>query len=205
MMGASSSSKATNQAKQAEGMRQENINRSVGQINQIYGSPQREADINDFLGATRSFYGNELERQKGSADRSLKFAMARSGLTGGSASVDANRTLGENYQQGILNADRLAQSAASDLRSADEQSRMNLISLAQSGADTTTGAAQAASALRTNLGGANAQLKADALGNVFGGLANIYTKSQETAAERRGNRDVYGLLYQPGFGQGGKA
>ncbi len=199
-MGSSSSGAAT-EAAQADAWRQSNINRAVGQINSAYGSAGREADINDFLGASRSFYRNELDRQKDVADRSLSFAMARSGLTGGSASVDANRLLGENFQQGVLSADRLAQSAATNLRTADEQARMSLISQAQSGMDMTGGASQAAAALRTNLQGAQAGLKADALGDVFGGIASIAKNSRDQAAERRGFNNTWGF-YQPGFGQG---
>lgn len=202
-MGGGGNNKAATQAAQAEGLRQANITRNVGMVNQAYSNPQREADINDFLGATRSFYRQNLDRQKGTADRSLKFAMARSGLSGGSAAVDANRLLGENYQQGVLSADRLAQKAANDLRMADDQSRMNMISLAQSGADMTTGGARAAEQLRANLAGANASLNADSLGNVFGGLAAMYEMSRNKAAERRGARDM-NLVFPPGFGQGGR-
>ncbi|MCW0413477.1 hypothetical protein NG831_06560 [Xanthomonas sacchari] len=198
------SNKAQKEAQRAEALRQGNIASSVAAINSAYSNPQRSADINDFLGATRSFYTNELGRQKQVADRSLKFAMARNGLTGGSATIDANRTLGENYQQGVLNADRLAQSAANNLRTSDEQSRLNLIAMAQNGLDATTSANQAATALQNNLAAGQTGVKADALGDVFGGLASIYTKSKETAAERRGNRDIYNLLYTPGFGYGGK-
>lgn len=200
----SGSSSSTNKAAQAEGLRQSNINRAVGQINQTYNNPAREAEIGDFLGAARSFYRQNLDREKAVQDRSLKFAMARSGLTGGSASVDATRRLGEQYQQGVLAADRQAQSDAQALRDADEQSRMNLISLAQSGADLTTGGARAAQSLRSNLAGARAQMNADALSDVFGGMAGVYDASRNAAAERRGNRDVYNLLYQAGFGQGGR-
>lgn len=201
MMGSSSSGAAT-EAAQADAWRQSNINRAVGQINSAYGNPKREADINDFLGATRSFYQNELGRQKDVADRSLKFAMARSGLTGGSATVDANRLLGENFQTGVLNADRLAQGAAENLRTADEQARMSLISQAQSGMDMTGGASRAAAALQSNLSGAQAGLKVDALGDVFGGIASIAKNSRDQAAERRGFNNTWGF-YQPGFGQGG--
>jgi len=187
------SNKAAQQAAQQEGLRQANINRSMQQINQIYGSPQREADINDFLSASRSFYRQNLDRQHDAADRSLRFAMARNGLTGGSASVDANRQLGQDYQQGILTADRLAQSAANELRNADETSRMNMIQLAQTGADMTTGA---------NLAGARSQLNADALGELFSGVGTIAKASRDQAETRRANRDFYNLFYSPGFGYG---
>lgn len=202
-MGGGGSNKAANQAAQQEGMRQANINRLTQQINSIYGSPRREADINDFLGASRSFYRQNLDRQHDAADRSLRFAMARSGLTGGSASVDANRQLGKDYQQGILTADRLAQSAANELRNADEQSRMSMIQLAQTGADMTTGANSAALSLRNNLAGARSQLNADALGNLFAGTATLAKNSRDQAETRRANRDFYNLYYSPAFGYGG--
>lgn len=198
----SNPNKAAQQATQQEGLRQANINRSTQQINQIYGSPQREADINDFLGASRSFYRQNLDRQKQSADRSLKFSMARNGLTGGSASVDANRQLGQDYQQGVLTADRLAQSAANELRNSDEQSRMNMIQLAQTGADMTTGASNAAMSLRNNMTGARSQLSADALGDLFSGVGTIAKSSRDQADTRRANRDFYNLFYSPGFGYG---
>ena len=201
-MGVSSGSGAATRAAQDEAWRQSNINQAVGQIDQIYGSPRRQADIDDFLGATRSFYQRELDKQKGVADRSLRFAMARSGLTGGSASADANRQLGQDYQQGVLNADRLAQGAAADLRTADQNSRMNLITQAQSGLDMTSGAQLAAQALQGNLASGRSQVQASNLGNIFGGLATVYDRSRDMAAERRGNQ-AYGLLYQPGFGFGG--
>ena len=203
-MGGSSSGSA-NKAAQAEAWRQNNISQAVDQINSIYGGARRQADIDDFLGASRSFYGQELDRQKQTADRSLKFAMARSGLTGGSATVDANRRLGEDYQQGILSADRLAQQAAADLRSADETSRMNLISQASSGLGLTSGAQQAAQSLQANLQSSRAGMKKDALGDVFGGLSNIFTESKNRAEERRGfqnyGQSFYSAMPQRGFGR----
>lgn len=198
MMGGGSNGSAT-KAAQEESWRQANIDQAVNQINGIYGGAARQAEIDDFLQASRSFYSKELERQKGVADRSLRFAMARNGLTGGTASIDANRTLGENYQSGILSADRLAQQAAADLRTADDTSRMNLISQASTGMGLTSGAQQAAQAMQANLQSSRGGMKADALGDVFGGLSTIFTNSRNAAEERRGNR-AYGLLYQPGFG-----
>ncbi len=203
MMGMESSgSGAATKAAQDEAWRQSNINQAVGQVDQIYGSPRRQADYNDFLGASRTYYTNELEKQKGVADRSLKFAMARSGLTGGSASADANRLLGQKYTQGILDADRLAQGAVADLRAADQNSRLNLISQVQSGLDVTSGAQQAAQALQGNLASGRSSMRASNLGDIFGGLAAVYDRSRDMAAERRGNQ-AYGLVYQPGFGMGG--
>ncbi|MEN1996821.1 hypothetical protein [Stenotrophomonas bentonitica] len=202
MMGGGSNGSAT-KAAQEESWRQNNINQAVNQINAIYGGAARQADINDFLGASRSFYTNELEKQKGVADRSLKFAMARNGLTGGTASIDANRTLGENYQSGILSADRLAQQAAADLRTADDNSRMNLISQASTGMGLTSGAQQAAQAMQANLQGSRGAMKANALGDVFGGLSSIFDRSRTMADERKGFQSYGQSFYSPGYGSGG--
>ena len=195
------SESAADRAARLEEERQKRIAANVAEINRIYDDPRREKDIGDFLGATREFYRQDLDRQKGDADRNLRFAMARSGLNGGSASVDANRRLGQDYQRGVLNADRLAQKAAADIRTADQASRMNLIAMAQSGSDMTTGNNQAANALANNLQIGRAQQTTDTLGDVFGGFAKTYENSSNQAAERRGARD-YNLWYQPGFGAG---
>lgn len=196
--------KAQTVAAQNDAWRQSQIASSVDAINSAYNNPRREADIQDFLGATRSFYGNELGRQKTIADRSTRFALARNGLTGGSAAIDANRTLGENYQQGVLQADRLAQGAAANLRTADEQARLNLIAQAQQGADMTTSASQAASALQNSLQAGNAGVKADALGDVFSGLSNVWNQSRQSGTERRNFLNTMGSWYVPNFGYGGR-
>ena len=195
---------AQKEAEAQERERQARIGASVSRINSVFDNSGREREIGDFLDATRGFYQNDLDRQKSSTDRSLKFAMARSGLTGGSASADANRRVGEDYLRGTLEADRRAQAAAADLRASDEQSRMNLIAMAQSGLDATTGASQAASALRNNLLSGKATSTAQGLGDMFSSFSDIYRRSQEDAARRRGEQYVYNVLYQPGFGQGAR-
>lgn len=193
---------AADRAARQEAERQARIAGNVKMINGVYDSSNRQREINDFLGASRSFYRQNLDKQHDAADRSLRFSMARNGLTGGSASVDANRQLGQDYQQGILSADRLAQSAANQLRTADEQSRMNMISLAQSGADMTAGSNQALNSLQNNLSGARSQLSADALGDLFSGVGTIAKNSRDQAETRRANKDFYNLFYSPGFGYG---
>ncbi len=195
------SESAADRAARLEEERQARIAQNIGQINKIYDDPSRERDIADFLGATRSYYRQDLDKQKATADRGLKFAMARSGLSGGSASVDASRTLGQDYQRGVLSADRLAQKAAADIRSADQASRMNLIAMAQSGSDMTSGASQAANMLANNLQAGRSANNLDNLGDIFGGFAKTFENSRNLAAERRGARD-YNLWYQPGFGAG---
>lgn len=190
-----STSGAYNKANQAEQWNNSQINRATDQINSIYNSASRQNQINDFLDASRSYYRQNLDKQNQAAQRSLKFSMARNGLTGGSAAVDANNELGQTYQNGILSADRMAQQAAQNLRSAYDESRLNLISLAQNGMDMTTAGSRAANSLSSNLSNANSQLSLDSLGGLFSGVANIAATSKSLAEQRRSMRDYYGGLY----------
>lgn len=203
-MSGGSSNSAQRAAERAEAERQARITASVGRINTAFDNPQRAQELGDYLGATRQFYMDDLNRQKGDTDRNLKFAMARNGQTGGSVSIDNARRVGEDYTRGVVEADRRAQGAVADLRSQDEQSRLGLISMAQSGLDATTASSRALSALQNNIQAGRATSTAQGIGDAFGNFANIYRRSQEDAARRRGEKDVYGTLYQPGVGFGGK-
>lgn len=197
-----SSGNAQRQAEQQERERQARINQTTGQINQLFDAPERQQQIADFQSAMQDFYTQDLNRQKGTADRDLTFALARSGLTGGSRQVDANRTLGEDYQRGILDSERRAQSAAADLRGQDEQARLNLTSMAQSGLSATNAATQAAAAMRASLEGANASARVQGLGDMFGSVADIKSRSEEEAARRRADRQ-YTSMYGPFWSFGG--
>lgn len=196
-MGTSSgSNKAQKAAEQQEKARQAGIDSTTQQINALFDSADRQQQITDFGKAMQDYYLQDLNRQKGDADRNLTFALARSGLTGGSRQVDANRRLGEDYQRGILEAERRAQGAQADLRGADEQSRLNLTSLAQSGLSATNAATQAAATMRTNLQAGMGSMKSDALGDFFGDVSQINANSQAAKEKREANR-LYTSMYGP--------
>lgn len=188
-------------ARRDEAQKQARIGSSVNAINEIYDNPTRQGEYKDFLGATREFYTDDLNRQKVGADRGLKFAMARNGQTGGQVSIDAGRTLGENYGRGVIEADRRAQGALADLQAADEGSRLNLISMAQSGLDATTGSSRALESMRTNIQANRATSQAQGIGDMFGTFADVYRRSQEAAEYRRAQSD-YNTRFQAGFGYG---
>ncbi len=194
-MSGGSSNSAQRAAEAAERERQAQIRGSVGRINEAFDNPNRQREIGDYLGATRQFYMNDLNRQKGETDRNLKFAMARSGQTGGKVAIDSAARVGQDYNRGVIESDRRAQSAAADLRSQDESSRLGLIQMAQSGLDATTGSSRALSALRNNLQAGRSTATAQGLGDAFGTFANLFKRSQEAAAARRGEKYVYGTQY----------
>lgn len=171
-------------AAQAEAKRNATISGNVGAINRAFGG--REAQYKDFEDALRSLYQGELGRQQSTATRQSKFSLARSGLTGGSAAIDSGRQLAREASEGTLSAERNTRKGVSDLRGADEESRLRLISLAQSGSDIGNAASQTANALRANIGQASATNIASGLGDVFGNTAAAYRAQQDAAERRRG-------------------
>lgn len=194
-MGSNSAGRAQREAQRAEQERQARITATTGRINAAYDAPGRQKQYSDFLDAVRKNYTSDVTRQKGLADRVQKFSMARSGLTGGSAAVDARRTSGEEFQRGILEAEDMAQGALGDLKSADEQSRLQLIQLAQSGLDATTASQRANAAISAGAQTSLSNAKAKGLGDVFGATIKTVGQQQEAAAQRRGQTAAVGSLY----------
>lgn len=184
----------TNPAR-AEAARQIAIKQGSAAVNSVFDDPARAQQHTDFLQALRQFYTSDANKQKGIADRRLKFSNARSGLTGGSAAVDSNRTLGEEYSKGLLDAENRAQGAYSDLQNQDEQTRLGLLSAVRSGLDMTTAAQRAGAAMQGNASSALSQGLSRGLGDIFGETANTYKTGEDAAAKRRGVIDAYGSIY----------
>lgn len=191
---------AAKQAQEQENQRKAMVGSNVAAIDKAYAG--REGQYTDFGGALRTQYGQELKRQQAEADRQSRFSLARGGLTGGSTAIDAGKELAREASLGTLNAERQAQKGVAGLRGADEASRLQLISLAQSGTDIGNAGVMSASALKSNIGNAQATNAADTLGDIFGGTAAVYKKQQDAAARRRGLSDsqIYGGAFTRGSG-----
>jgi hypothetical protein len=201
MGGSNNSAQKAAQAEQEQ--RQAAIDQAQGRINAVFNSPQRQADINDFVDATRQYYDQNLDQQKAQADRSLKFALAKSGLIGGSEQVGQQQQLSQNYQQGQLQAEQKALGAGASLSAADQESRARLIALATQGLDSTNAATQAAEALRSNLVAGRSAANADAMGDVFAQF-NKFSSDVDAAKQRRLANEALSGLYarQPGATNG---
>ncbi len=197
-----SSNNASRAAEQAEARRQAAIRNTQSRVNAAFDSPERQADIADFVGATRDYLTRDLNTQKGTADRELKFALARGGLVGGSTQVDQQTKLGEDYSRGILQADQRARGAGAEIEASDQDARARLISLATSGLDATTGASQAAAAMRSNLQAGQSTSTAQGMGDFFAGFGSFLRNAREDAARRRANQETGFSLYSTGYGGG---
>ena len=191
--------KASKRAETAELERKRQVAASTSAIDRAFGS--RGGQLDDFVAALREQFGAEAGRQKTIADRTLKFSLARGGLTGGSAAADIGAQLGDEFQRGILKGERLSASALADLRSADEASRARLVALAQGGASVTSSATSAANALSSNIAGAKSSSGIESLGDIFGDVRGLFVQQQEAAERRRGLKESE--VFAPPFSRAG--
>lgn len=134
----------------------------------------------------------EVERQAKEAERTNRFALARTGLLGGSADVEAGSELNRRTNEGLLRAGGIADQSAADLKVADERTRSNLISMAQSGIDTGTAATMALEGLKGNSAQAAAARSGATVGGLFNDLSQAYLINQQLAGRNNANAALAG-------------
>jgi hypothetical protein len=190
-----SGNSAANAANAANAQQQASIQNSVGQITSAYNNPNRANQYQQYQTNLQNYYTGQVNNQEAINARNLKFAMARSGLTGGSAAVDSNTQLQKDYTQGLLSASQQAQAGTSALEQSDINAKNQLIGLAQQGNFTGAIPSQVAATQNASLQSANNFGNANSLGNVFAGTAGIYQNEQTAAANRKAQTSPIGSLY----------
>ncbi len=199
-MGTNNSAAKASAAANAD--QQAQIQASVNQINQAYSSPARQSQYTTFGNNLNDYYTNQVKTQEGTNARNLNFAMARSGLTGGSAAVDANTQLQKDYTTGLIQASQAAQSGKANLMQSDINAKNQLTSMAQQGGFTGAIPTEVAQAQSATLGAAQGYGNANALNNIFSGTAGIYQNEQINAANRRAQMTPIGSPYGGALGSG---
>ena len=195
--------KAADEAAAAEKARQAAIAATQGRVNAVFDSPARDAEIERAVAGRRDLDTRELNREKANTDRQLKFALARNGQIGGSTQIDKGTEFAEAYARGLLNVERGAQGFGAGIRGADQDARARLISLATAGLDATTGAQQAAEAMRVNLEAGKADRNASGVADTFAGFGDFLKRSREMADRRKAD-SVSGInYYRPSMYGGG--
>jgi hypothetical protein len=192
-MGTSNS--AANAATAEQQQQQQQIQQSVAAINNAYNSPNRQAQYQQYGQNLQDYYTNQVNTQEATNARNLKFANARSGLTGGSAAADSNTQLQKDYAQGLLQASQAAQSGQAALQQSDINAKNQLISLAQQGNYVGTIPTQVAEAQNAALSAAQNYGNANAINNLFSGTAGIYQNEQTAAANRKAQQSPIGSIY----------
>lgn len=186
---------AATAAANQQAAQQKQIQQSVAAITAAYSSPQRTQQYDTYGNSLNKYYTDQVNTQEATNARNLKFANARSGLTGGSAAVDSNTQLQKDYTQGLLQASQAAQSGKAALQQSDINAKNQLISLAQQGNYTGTIPTEVAQAQNTSLGAAQNYGNANAINNLFSGTAGIYQNEQIAAANRRAQGSPIGSIY----------
>ena len=193
-MGATGNS-AVNAAEASNTAQQAQIQASIDAINKAYSSPARTAGTQAYGQALGDQLTQNVNDQEAVNARNLKFAMARSGLTGGSAAVDSNTQLQKDYSQGLLQASQQAQAGTAALQQADNSSKNQLISLAEQGGYMGTIPSQGASATAAGLNTAQSYAGPAGLNNLFSGTAQIYQNEEQAAAQRKAQINPIGSIY----------
>lgn len=199
-MSGSPDNSAAKAAQQQETQRQATIAGTQSRINQVFDNPRRQRDISDFVSAVRDRAMQDLNRQQGDASRELRFALARGGQIGGSVNIDQSRRLADEYNRGLIAVENRALGAGAQVEAADQDARARLIQLATSGLDATTGAQQAAAAMRSSIGSAQADAYGQQLGDQFAAVGNFVKQRRDESTRRQAVRDAQTNLYGSGYG-----
>ncbi len=186
---------AANAANAYNQQQQQQIQNAVNQINAAYSNPNRTNQYQQYDTNLSNYYTGQVNNQEAINARNLKFAMARSGLTGGSAAVDSNAQLQKDYTQGLLQASQAATAGTSALKQADINAKNQMISMAQAGGSIGQIPGQVASQMSANLGAAQNYGNANAINNLFAGTQGIYQNEQTAAANRLAQQNPFGSNY----------
>ena len=167
-------SKGSKSAEKIEQQRLANQQDAINAINAVFNNANREGLYDQTYQDTYALNSKEVNRQAEDAERANRFALARNGLLGGSADVDANAELNRRTNEGLAQATALADAARADLMTADQQTKNNLMGMATSGTDATTANQLAASGLQANAQKAAGNAATAGVGDLFGTMANAY-------------------------------
>lgn len=159
---------------------------------------QRQALYDSTRENTRSFYSKQLDEDRARAERDMRFHNARQGTFGSSQANDLGADFQRRSDTGLLDVANRADSAATQMRTADEQARLGLISKIVSGLDQGTAAQNAMSTLATNASQAKEAAQSGRMANVFSDLLggyNNYQYGQGMQAARNAQPNAYGNFY----------
>lgn len=188
-----------------EAARQKRITDATNAINTIFNGSNRAALYNNQRSAIYNLNANEVNRQAVIAERNNRFGLARNGLMGGSADIDSNNEINRKTNAGLLQAAGIADQSVADLVAADEKTRANLISMAQTGVDTGSATSMALNGLNANLNQAAAQRGGATIGGLFNDLSQAYLYNQQQQGNLMGaayGRQNYGNSTRTGGDQG---
>ena len=190
------------EARRQEDDRQGRIRAATDEINAIFNNQVKKAGVweaGDPANSRDKLYEKQrtavydlnkldVDRQASEAERRNRFGLARSGLLGGSANVDSMSDIDRRTNEGLMRSGGIAGQAAADLKTADERTRSNLISMAQSGIDVGTAAQQSLKGLEVNSANAAGARAGATVGNLFGDMSQAYLYNQMMQGRESGRQ-----------------
>lgn len=141
----------------------------------------REKLYGDTRAASFDLNKTKLDQDRETSSRELKFALARSGLFGGSTDVDQHALEQRAYDRGTLDIGTMADTGVADLRSQDEQSRLGLLSQVNAGLDAGSALSSARDQLSINADRANAAARGNTIANLFNNIGLLYDRQNQGA------------------------
>jgi hypothetical protein len=121
-----------------------------------------------------AFLTDRLDRIRTYDVEAVNRANRGRGASGGYDGLESQRRMLERYNDTVLDLGNRSDIMVNEARSADEQSRINLINSIRAGMDVQSASAGAANALSNNIDNAYGQAKATQLGDVFGDIRDLY-------------------------------
>jgi len=164
--------------RELRGTGQRNVNRAFSGLNDDYYGGLR----NDIY---RLQMHNLNERMKDEA-RETKFELARRGHLGGSPQIEANADLNRLYNEGRLNAGRLADEVVLGARQADEIARVNAQRDILGGMDASQATGHAINNARLQTQQLSDAARGQNLGDIFYGASYLYNQRNRARDAARG-------------------
>jgi len=134
----------------------------------------RQAGYDRVKSATYDLNKNKLDTDRTNAARELKFALLRTGNSGGGLDIDQNNLLQRKTDEGIIQSTNSADAAALQAKTGDERSRLDLLSRIDAGMDQGSAIQGAQNQLQSSSDAALAQAKGNVIGNVFQNAGLLY-------------------------------
>lgn len=170
---------------------QANIDAGVKSINDLFATDKRAPIYQQVYNDSYGLQSSRLNENRQDALRKLRFGLARSGLTTGSADVSAHGLEQREFGRALSDASTAAQGQADQVRANDEKTRLNLIAQMRAGLDSADATQSALTQMADNANAARAQTRYDALDSYMGAVAptinNFQVRSGQQAAQQMYN------------------
>jgi hypothetical protein len=173
-------------------------NRGRTSVNLLFNDPEkkaaREAMYTQQRDAAFNLNKGFLDEDTGRQRQQQRFAALERGVLGGSNDIEQQSDIDRVYRQGVLDIGTRADQMRNDWRGNDEATRLNLLSMIDSGTDETTAID---SGLR-QLDAARSRAAGDSMGRFIGNLFGDAGATYDRWRERQGADDATGRIYSMG-------